>query len=132
MLFYLLFLNFYRFAFGPQHPASHGVLTCLLYLSNEYIIFADMVIGYLHRGTEKLIEYKKNNQIIPYFDRLDYVSVIFCEETFVYSFEGLFRYVNKQSVSLSRIIFMELTRIFNGLLAVSCMVMDIGSISPIM
>ena len=84
------FLNFYRFAFGPQHPASHGVLTCLLYLSNEYIIFSDCVIGYLHRGTEKLCEFRKPNQNIPYFDRLDYVSIIFCEHSYVLSFEALF------------------------------------------
>ena len=91
-----------------------------------------MIIGYLHRGTEKLIEYKKNNQVIPYFDRLDYVSVVFCEESFVYSFEGLFGFINGVNISISRIFFMEVTRIFNGLLAVSCMVMDIGSLSPIM
>ena len=73
-----MYLNFYRFAFGPQHPASHGVLTCLLFLSNEYIIFSDMIIGYLHRGTEKLCEYKNTIKHM-YFDRC--IISILCEHT---------------------------------------------------
>ena len=106
-----LFLNFYRFAFGPQHTASHGVLTCLLYLSNEYIVLSDMIIGYLHRGTEKLCETKKPNQNIPYFDRLDYVSIIFCEHMYVLSYEMLLNNFSCFYNSCLRICLFELTRV---------------------
>lgn len=55
----------YRFTFGPQHPAAHGVLCCLLYFSGEFISYIDVIIGYLHRGTEKLCEYKTVEQCLP-------------------------------------------------------------------
>jgi NADH-quinone oxidoreductase subunit D len=57
--------HLYRFTFGPQHPAAHGVLCCLLYLSGEFITYIDVIIGYLHRGTEKLCEYKTIEQCLP-------------------------------------------------------------------
>jgi len=132
LLLSVLFLNFYRFAFGPQHPASHGVLTCLLYLSNEYVVLSDMIIGYLHRGTEKLCETKKPNQNIPYFDRLDYVSIVFCEHMFVLSYEMLLSNFSCFYVSALRINLFEVTRIFNGLLCISCMLFDIGCMSPLL
>ena len=62
--------------FGPQHPAAHGVLRLVLDLKGEIVERADPHIGLLHRGTEKLIEYKTFIQALPYFDRLDYVSII--------------------------------------------------------
>jgi hypothetical protein len=62
--------------FGPQHPAAHGVLRLILELNGEEILRADPHIGLLHRGTEKLIEYKNYVQALPYFDRLDYVSMM--------------------------------------------------------
>src|SRR6185312_9990794 len=65
--------------FGPQHPAAHGVLRLILELDGEVVERADPHIGLLHRGTEKLIEYKTYLQAVPYFDRLDYVSPM-CEE----------------------------------------------------
>ena len=61
--------------FGPQHPAAHGVLRLILEINGEEILRADPHIGLLHRGTEKLIEYKNYTQALPYFDRLDYVSM---------------------------------------------------------
>lgn len=61
--------------FGPQHPAAHGVLRLILELNGEEVLRADPHIGLLHRGTEKLIEYKTYMQALPYFDRLDYVSM---------------------------------------------------------
>src|SRR3974390_724532 len=64
---------------GPQHPAAHGVLRLILELDGEIVERADPHIGLLHRGTEKLIEYKTYMQAVPYFDRLDYVSPM-CEE----------------------------------------------------
>lgn len=62
--------------FGPQHPAAHGVLRLVLDLDGEVINKIDVHIGLLHRGTEKLIEYKTYLQALPYFDRLDYVSMM--------------------------------------------------------
>jgi len=62
--------------FGPQHPAAHGVLRLILELDGEVIKKVDPHIGLLHRGTEKLIEYKNYLQALPYFDRLDYVSMM--------------------------------------------------------
>jgi hypothetical protein len=65
-------LDSYTINFGPQHPAAHGVLRLLLELKGEIVLRADPHIGLLHRGTEKLIEYKTYLQALPYFDRLDY------------------------------------------------------------
>jgi len=92
----------------------------------------DIHIGYLHRGTEKLIEFKSLEQCLPYFDRLDYVSVVYNEHMFALAFESLLRFSLALRVSLLRILFLELTRIFNGLLALSCMVFDIGCMSPLL
>ena len=79
----------YTVNFGPQHPASHGVLRLLLEIDGEEIIRADPHIGLLHRGTEKLIEYKTYLQALPYFDRLDYISVITNEQCFSLAVEKL-------------------------------------------
>jgi NADH:ubiquinone oxidoreductase subunit D len=68
--------------FGPQHPAAHGVLRLILELDGEVVKRADAHIGLLHRGTEKLIEYKNYLQALPYFDRLDYVSMMCQEHTY--------------------------------------------------
>src|ERR1700749_5247431 len=62
--------------FGPQHPAAHGVLRLVMEMDGEIVERCDPHIGLLHRGTEKLIEYKTYVQAVPYFDRLDYVSPI--------------------------------------------------------
>ena len=62
--------------FGPQHPAAHGVLRLILELKGEMIVRADPHVGLLHRGTEKLIEYKTYLQALPYFDRLDYGNLL--------------------------------------------------------
>ena len=68
--------------FGPQHPAAHGVLRLVLELNGEVVERADPHIGLLHRGTEKLIEHKTYLQALPYFDRLDYVSMMAQEHTY--------------------------------------------------
>src|SRR5882762_2842213 len=75
--------------FGPQHPAAHGVLRLILILEGELIIKTDAHIGLLHRGTEKLIEYKNYLQALPYFDRLDYVSMMVQEQCFSLAVEKL-------------------------------------------
>ncbi|KOB71493.1 Mitochondrial NADH dehydrogenase iron-sulfur protein 2 [Operophtera brumata] len=75
--------------FGPQHPAAHGVLRLVLELDGETVRAADPHIGLLHRGTEKLIEYKTYTQALPYFDRLDYVSMMCNEQCYSLAVEKL-------------------------------------------
>ncbi len=75
--------------FGPQHPAAHGVLRLVLELAGEIVHRADPHIGLLHRATEKLIEYKTYTQALPYFDRLDYVSMMANEQCFSLAVEKL-------------------------------------------
>jgi NADH:ubiquinone oxidoreductase subunit D len=108
------------------------VLTLILYLSLDYILYIDIHIGFLHRGTEKLIEFKSLDNIVPYFDRLDYVSVVFNEHMFILCFESLLRVCLMFRVSLNRLLFLEFTRVFNGLLCLSCGVFDLGAMSPLL
>lgn len=118
--------------FGPQHPAAHGVLRLILQLNGEVIENCDPHIGLLHRGTEKLIERKPYIQSIPYFDRLDYVSMLVQEHAYCLAIEKM---LNKASysnnISKIRTIYDELTRILNHLLALACHALDVGSMSPI-
>src|ERR1700756_3384030 len=79
----------YTVNFGPQHPAAHGVLRLILEMDGEVVDRADPHIGLLHRGTEKLIEYKTYIQAVPYFDRLDYVSPMTQEHAFALATEKL-------------------------------------------
>ncbi len=116
--------------FGPQHPAAHGVLRLVLELKGEVVINADPHIGLLHRGTEKLIEYKTISQALPYFDRLDYVSMMAQEHTFALAVEKLANLNVDINVKLIRILFGEITRILNHLLAIGCHAMDVGAMTP--
>ena len=77
--------------FGPQHPAAHGVLRLVLELNGEVVERADPHIGLLHRGTEKLIEYKNYLQALPYFDRLDYVSTLLQEHSYALNIETILK-----------------------------------------
>ena len=116
--------------FGPQHPAAHGVLRLVLEIDGETIIKADPHIGLLHRGTEKLIEYKTFQQAIPYFDRLDYVSMMAQEHAFCLAIEKMAGIEVPIRGSYIRVIFCEITRILNHLLAVTTHAMDVGAITP--
>ena len=116
--------------FGPQHPAAHGVLRLVLELDGEIVERADPHIGLLHRGTEKLIEYKNYVQSIPYFDRLDYVSMMAQEHSYCLAIEKLFNCQIPQRSQYIRVLFAELTRILNHLLAVGCHAMDVGAMTP--
>lgn len=82
-------LKTFELNFGPQHPSAHGVLRLVLELQGERVIFADPHIGLLHRGTEKLVEYKTYLQALPYLDRLDYVSMMSQEHSYVLAIEML-------------------------------------------
>lgn len=116
--------------FGPQHPAAHGVLRLIIFLDGEYIIKVDPHIGLLHRGTEKLIEYKPYIQSIPYFDRLDYVSMMVQEHAYCLAIETLLKCSVPKWAQYIRVLFSELTRLLNHLLAVTTHALDVGAITP--
>jgi len=116
--------------FGPQHPAAHGVLRLVLELQGETIIRADPHIGLLHRGTEKLIEYRTFIQGLPYFDRLDYVSMMSQEHSYCLAVENLLKVKVPLRGKLIRILFSEITRILNHLLAITTHALDVGAMTP--
>jgi NADH dehydrogenase (ubiquinone) Fe-S protein 2 len=116
--------------FGPQHPAAHGVLRLVLELQGETIIRADPHIGLLHRGTEKLIEYRNYIQGLPYFDRLDYVSMMAQEHSYSLAIEGLLKCIVPMRGKLIIILFSEITRILNHLLALTTHALDVGAMTP--
>lgn len=116
--------------FGPQHPAAHGVLRLILELKGEIVKSTDAHIGLLHRGTEKLIEYKNIIQAMPYFDRLDYVSMMNQEHAYCYAVETALGIDVPIRAQYIRVIFLEITRILNHLLAVTTHAMDIGALTP--
>lgn len=118
--------------FGPQHPAAHGVLRLVLELNGEVIERADPHIGLLHRGTEKLIEYKTYLQALPYFDRLDYVSMMAQEHAYSLAVEKLLQCEIPLRAKYIRVLFSEITRILNHLLAVSCHALDVGAMTPLL
>jgi len=116
--------------FGPQHPAAHGVLRLVLEMSGEVVQRADPHIGLLHRGTEKLIEYKTYLQALPYFDRLDYVSMMCQEHGYTLGVEKLLDLQIPLRAQYIRVVFAEITRILNHLLALTCHAMDVGALTP--
>ena len=116
--------------FGPQHPAAHGVLRLILEMNGEVVERADPHIGLLHRGTEKLIEYKNYMQALPYFDRLDYVSTMAQEHGYSLTVEKLLHCQVPLRAQYIRVLFAEITRILNHLLALSCHAMDVGALTP--
>lgn len=118
--------------FGPQHPAAHGVLRLILTLNGETVVNADSHIGLLHRGTEKLIENRTYLQALPYFDRLDYVSMMAQEHAFSLAVEDLYNAKIPLRAQFIRVLFSELTRILNHLLAVTCHAMDVGAMTPML
>merc|ERR1711990_248215 len=118
--------------FGPQHPAAHGVLRLILQLNGEVIERLDPHIGLLHRGSEKLIEDRIYLQGLPYFDRFDYCSMLVQEHAYCLAIESLIGSANyNSSISQTRTLYDELTRVLNHLLAVACHALDVGSMSSI-
>jgi NADH dehydrogenase (ubiquinone) Fe-S protein 2 len=123
-------IKYFYLNFGPQHPAAHGVLRLVLELQGETIIRADPHIGLLHRGTEKLIEYRTYLQGLPYFDRLDYVSMMAQEHSYSLAVEHLLKCIVPVRAKLIRILFSEITRILNHLLALTTHALDVGAMTP--
>jgi len=116
--------------FGPQHPAAHGVLRLILELNGEVVDRADPHVGLLHRGTEKLMEQKNFLQALPYVDRLDYVSMMAQEEAYSLAVERVAGIAVPIRAQYIRIIFLELTRLLNHLLALTTHAMDVGAMTP--
>lgn len=123
-------LKHYTLNFGPQHPAAHGVLRLILELSGEIVIRADPHVGLLHRGTEKLIEYKTYLQALPYFDRLDYVSMMVNEQAYSLAVEKLLNIDIPDRAKYIRTMFGEITRILNHIMALTTHALDIGAFTP--
>ncbi len=120
----------YTINFGPQHPAAHGVLRMVMELDGEIIERIDPHVGLLHRGTEKLIEYKTYLQALPYFDRLDYCSPLCMEHSYVLAIEKLLNLEVPLRAQYLRVLFAELTRICNHMLNLGSHVMDVGAMTP--
>ena len=123
-------IRHYTVNFGPQHPAAHGVLRLILELNGEEIVRADPHVGLLHRGTEKLIEYKTYMQALPYVDRLDYVSMMTNEQCFSLAVEKLLNVEIPDRAKYIRTLFGEITRILNHIMSVLSHAMDIGALTP--
>ena len=115
--------------FGPQHPAAHGVLRLVLEMDGEVIERADPHVGLLHRGTEKLAESKPYNQSIGYMDRLDYVSMMCNEHSYVLAIEKLLGITPPKRAQYIRVMFDEITRVLNHLLWLGSHGLDIGAMT---
>jgi NADH-quinone oxidoreductase subunit D len=122
----------YTMNFGPQHPAAHGVLRLVLEMDGEVVERADPHIGLLHRGTEKLIEYKTYLQALPYFDRLDYVAPMNQEHAWALAVEKLLGVAIPERGQQIRVLYCEIGRILNHLLNITTFALDVGAITPLL
>ena len=113
-----------------MHPAAHGVLRLLLELDGEVVTRVDPHVGFLHRGTEKLIENKTYMQALPYFDRLDYVAPMNQEHAFCLAAERLLRLELPKRAQLIRVLFCEIGRLLSHLLNITTQASDIGALTP--
>jgi hypothetical protein len=123
-------IRHYTVNFGPQHPAAHGVLRLILEINGEEIVRADPHVGLLHRATEKLIEYRTYLQALPYFDRLDYVSMMTNEQCYSLAVEKLLNIDIPERAQWIRVLFGEITRILNHLMSILSHAMDVGALTP--
>jgi NADH dehydrogenase (ubiquinone) Fe-S protein 2 len=123
-------LKQYSLNFGPQHPSAHGVLRLVLDLFGEIVTKADPHIGLLHRGTEKLMEFKTVAQSVPYLDRLDYVSMMAQEHCYSLAIERLAEIYVPERARVIRVLFLEITRILNHLMSLTTHAMDVGALTP--
>jgi NADH-quinone oxidoreductase subunit D len=116
--------------FGPQHPAAHGVLRLVLELDGEIVERVDPHVGLLHRGTEKLIEYKTYLQAMPYFDRLDYVAPMNQEHAFCLAVEKLLGVTVPRRGQLIRVLYSEIGRLLSHILNITTQALDVGALTP--
>ncbi|XP_063707495.1 NADH-ubiquinone oxidoreductase 49 kDa subunit [Culicoides brevitarsis] len=120
----------FKINFGPQHPAAHGVLRLVMELDGETVVRCDPHIGLLHRGTEKLIEYKTYTQALPYFDRLDYVSMMCNEQCYSLAVEKLLGIEVPERAKWIRVLMGELTRVLNHIMSIGTHALDVGALTP--
>jgi NADH dehydrogenase (ubiquinone) Fe-S protein 2 len=120
----------YIINFGPQHPSAHGVLRLLLEMFGEVVVKSDPHIGLLHRGTEKLMEFKNYMQNLPYLDRLDYVSMMASEHAYSVTIEQMLNIIVPTWAQYIRVIMLEITRILNHLMSITTHAMDVGALTP--
>lgn len=120
----------FKLNFGPQHPSAHGVLRLLVLLKSESVRAVDPHIGLRHRGTEKLMELKNYAQALPYLDRLDYVSMMAQEHAYSLAVEKLRNREIPLRAQYIRVLFSEITRILNHIMAITTHAMDIGALTP--
>ncbi len=118
--------------FGPQHPAAHGVLRLILEMDGEVVERADPHIGLLHRGTEKLIEYKSYLQAVPYFDRLDYVAPMNQEHAYALAVEKLLGVEVPARAQYIRVLYSEISRLLNHILNITTQALDVGAMTPLL
>ena len=118
-------------SFGPNHPAAHGVLRLLVQLRGETLQRLEAQFGFLHRGSEKLIEGRSYAQALPYFDRFDYVANLFQEHAYCLAVTQLGRPVGGGGLAQIRALFDELSRVLNHLLTLAATCLDLGSMGPI-
>ena len=116
--------------FGPQHPAAHGVLRLVVQLNGELVERADSHVGFLHRGTEKLIENRTYLKSLPYFDRLDYVSMIVQEHGYSLVIEKLLFLKIPQRSKFLRVLYSEITRILNHIMSLTTHALVVGALTP--
>jgi len=117
-------------SFGPQHPSTHGVLRVMLRLDGEKIIDAKPIVGYLHRGTEKLFETMAFPQCIPHTDRMDYVAAATNNQGFCVAMEKLLGVTIPPRAAYIRMILAELQRIASHLVWLATHAIDLGAITP--
>jgi NADH-quinone oxidoreductase subunit D len=123
-------LRNFNINFGPQHPAAHGVLRLILELDGEVVERVDPHVGFLHRGTEKLMEARTYLQNVPYFDRLDYCAPMNQEHAFCLAIERLLEVEVPRRGQLIRVLYAEIGRLLSHLLNVTSQAMDVGALTP--
>ena len=114
---------------GPSHPATHGVLRLVLELDGEVVVKADPVIGYLHRGDEKIAEHMHYNQFVPYTDRLDYLAPLSNNIAYACAVEKLMGWELPERGQALRVLVSELSRLSSHLLGVGVFGMDTGAMT---
>lgn len=114
---------------GPQHPSTHGVFRAILSMDGEVVLSAEPMIGYLHRGIEKIAEGRTYPQVIPLTDRLDYLAAMSNNLVFCLAVEKLIRVVPPERATLIRMLVAELQRIASHLVFIGCFGLDTGAIT---
>src|SRR5438046_9306614 len=116
---------------GPQHPATHGVLRVKLKLDGEKVVGSECIIGYLHRGVEKIAENRTYQQFAPYVDRMDYVAAVSNGLGYCEAVEKLLMVEAPPRARVIRTILTELQRIASHLLWLGTHALDIGALTPL-